>query len=145
MMNTFYVPTLAGMIYTMPGMQSQLHAVLRRTVESEGFSANYSGSGFSDMRFRLKGLDDAAFAGWVAEARASGNALALDAYRELLVPSERVPVMRFSSIDAGLYRRILERCVEPGTPCISETMRHRGMEGHAAADHAPEPQGEPRP
>ena len=33
MMNTFYAPTLAGMIYAMPGMQSQLHAVLNRPVE----------------------------------------------------------------------------------------------------------------
>ena len=30
MMNTFYAPTMAGMIYAMPGMQSQLHAVLNR-------------------------------------------------------------------------------------------------------------------
>jgi cytochrome o ubiquinol oxidase subunit 2 len=30
MMNTFYAPTLAGMIYTMPGMRSTLHAVLNR-------------------------------------------------------------------------------------------------------------------
>src|SRR6201991_2595881 len=35
MMNTFYAPTLAGMIYTMPGMRSQLHAVLRRAVDDE--------------------------------------------------------------------------------------------------------------
>jgi cytochrome o ubiquinol oxidase subunit II len=124
MMNTFYAPTLAGMIYAMPGMQSQLHAVLDRPVESEGFSANYSGAGFSDMRFALKGVDDAGFAGWLAEARRSSKALELPAYRELLVRSERVPVMHFSSIDRDLYRRILERCVEPGTPCMSDTMKH---------------------
>ncbi|MEP7314311.1 MAG: ubiquinol oxidase subunit II [Pseudomonadota bacterium] len=124
MMNTFYAPTLAGMIYAMPGMQSQLHAVLSRQVESEGFSANYSGAGFSDMRFVLKGVDDAAFARWIAEARSSGKTLALPAYRELLVRSEKVPVMHFAGIDADLYRRILERCVEPGTPCSSDTMRH---------------------
>lgn len=29
-MNTFYVPALAGMIYTMPGMETQLHAVINK-------------------------------------------------------------------------------------------------------------------
>ena len=129
MMNTFYAPTLAGMIYTMPGMQSQLHAVLHRPVESEGYSANYSGAGFSDMRFQLKGMADADFARWVGEARSGANTLTLPAYRELLVPSEKVPVMRFASIDPDLYRRILERCVEPGTRCISENMGHQGDHG----------------
>jgi len=124
MMNTFYAPTLAGMIYTMPGMRSQLHAVLRRPVEDEGYSANYSGPGFSYMRFRLRGLDAAGYRQWVDEARTSGRPLALDSYRELVKPSERVPVMRFAGIDRDLFRRIVERCVEPGTTCMSEQMRH---------------------
>jgi cytochrome o ubiquinol oxidase subunit 2 len=137
MMNTFYAPTLAGMIYAMPGMQSQLHAVLNRAVESEGYSANYSGAGFSDMRFTLKGLDEVEFGRWVAAARSSGSELDLSTYRRLLEPSERVPVMRFASIDADLYRRTLERCIEPGTACRSETAMHG-----AAATHAP---AEPQP
>jgi cytochrome o ubiquinol oxidase subunit 2 len=124
MMNAFYAPTLAGMIYAMPGMQSQMHAVLRRPVVSEGFSANYSGPGFSYMRFAFKGVDDAGFARWVGEARRSATALELPAYRQLLVPSERVPVAHFAGIDRDLYRRILERCVEAGTRCTSDTMRH---------------------
>jgi cytochrome o ubiquinol oxidase subunit II len=137
MMNAFYAPTLAGMIYAMPGMQSQLHAVLRRSGEYQGFSANYSGAGFSDMRFSLKGVDDTAFAQWVDQARAGGRELGLPAYRELVVPSEKVPVMRFASIDRELYRRILERCVEPGSTCIGELARH--------ANHAQESQGDSPP
>ena len=50
-MNSFYVPALAGQIYAMPGMQTQLHAVINRPGDYEGFSANYSGAGFSGMRF----------------------------------------------------------------------------------------------
>ncbi len=126
MMNTFYVPTLAGMIYAMPGMQSQLHAVLDRAVESEGLSANYSGAGFSHMRFAFTGLEDQDFNDWVARMRGSGRTLNLGAYRELVVPSERVPPMHFSGVEADLYRRILERCVEPGTPCLSEIMQADG-------------------
>ncbi|MEO7775080.1 MAG: ubiquinol oxidase subunit II [Steroidobacteraceae bacterium] len=124
MMNTFYAPTLAGMIYSMPGMRSQMHAVLRRTGDFDGYSGNYSGRGFSDMHFTLKGVDEAGFARWIGESRNSSRPLALETYRELLKPSERVPVMRFASVDRDLFRRIVERCVEPGAACMSETMRH---------------------
>lgn len=141
MMNTFYAPTLAGMIYAMPGMQSQLHASIDRPVESEGYSANYSGEGFSHMRFGFRGVDDAGFAAWIDAARSSGNALDLAAYRELLAPSERVPVMRFASIDADLFRRTVERCIEPGTPCMSELMQHV----HAAAGSPAGAPGDPTP
>lgn len=140
MMNTFYAPTLAGMIYAMPGMQSSLHAVLNRPVESEGFSGNYSGPGFSDMKFHLSGVDGAAFERWVADARASGRNLDTPAYLELLRPSERVPAIRFSTVQADLYQRVLERCVEPGTPCMSELM-HRG----GAGSHGMTPRGESMP
>jgi cytochrome o ubiquinol oxidase subunit II len=74
MMNTFYAPTMAGMIYAMPGMQSTLHAVLDRPVDSTGYSGNYSGAGFSNMRFRIRGVSEQQFAAWVNAAKASGRA-----------------------------------------------------------------------
>ncbi|TIN44526.1 MAG: ubiquinol oxidase subunit II, partial [Mesorhizobium sp.] len=50
-MNSFYIPALAGQIYAMPGMETRLHAVINKSGDYEGFSANYSGAGFSGMRF----------------------------------------------------------------------------------------------
>jgi cytochrome o ubiquinol oxidase subunit 2 len=129
MMNTFYAPTLAGMIYAMPGMQSTMHAILDRPVESEGFSANYSGAGFSDMRFKLYGVNDAKFAQWVASTRGSGRTLDQATYMQLLKPSEKVPPMRFAAVAPDLYQRILERCVEPGQPCMSAVMAHDRANG----------------
>ena len=124
MMNTFYAPTLAGMIYAMPGMQSTLHAVLNRPVVSEGFSGNYSGAGFSDMKFRIQGVDQAKFDQWVAQAKGSRGTLDLPTYMKLVKPSEKVPAIRFAGADPDLFRRILERCVEPGKPCMSDVMKH---------------------
>jgi len=129
MMNSFYAPTLAGMIYAMPGMQSTLHAVLNRPVSDEGFSANYSGRGFSDMRFALHGVETARFDQWVASAKGSGRTLDLPTYLQLQKPSEKVPAMRFSAVDPDLYRRILERCIEPGKPCMTQLMAHDRMTG----------------
>ena len=124
MMNTFYAPTLAGMIYAMPGMKSTLHAVLNEPGEYKGYSGNYSGAGFSDMRFALRGMDQAGFDRWVEGVRASPLRLDTAAYTNLARPSEKHPVMRFSAADPALFARIVERCVEPGKPCMSEMMRH---------------------
>jgi cytochrome o ubiquinol oxidase subunit 2 len=124
MMNTFYAPTMAGMIYTMPGMQSTLHAVLNRPGTFEGLSGNYSGAGFADMRFRLYGMDQTHFVQWVGQVRGSGRQLDLAAYTALAKPSEKVPPIRFAAVDADLFRRILERCVEPGKPCMTSVMGH---------------------
>ncbi|RYE03863.1 MAG: ubiquinol oxidase subunit II [Sphingomonadales bacterium] len=136
MMNTFYAPTLAGMIYTMPGMRSTLHAVLNRPGKFEGLSANYSGAGFSDMRFKLYGVDEAGFANWVGRVKASGPALDTERFLELEKPSEKVPAMYFGGVDQTLFQRVFQRCVRPGTPCGT------GMHGsHGTVPEAGKPEG----
>ncbi|MBO9624296.1 MAG: ubiquinol oxidase subunit II [Sphingomonas sp.] len=129
MMNTFYAPTLAGMIYTMPGMRSTLHAVINRPGVYDGMSANYSGAGFSDMRFKLYGVDQGGFDAWVARVKASGPALDTARYLELEKPSERVPAMYFSGVEGDLFDRVFNRCVRPGTPCMRDVMQHDQMRG----------------
>jgi len=124
MMSTFYAPTMAGMVYVMPGMQSTLHAVLDRPVSDEGLSGNYTGAGFADMRFKLHGVPAARFDQWVGQVKGSGKALDTGLYRQLAKPSEKVPVIHFAAVEQDLYRRILERCVEPGQPCTADVMKH---------------------
>lgn len=121
-MSTFYAPTMAGMIYAMPGMESKLHAVINRPGDSWGYSGNYTGAGHSDMRFRLRGLDRAGFDRWVAGVK-GGGVLDNVRYLSLEQPSERVPAMRFGQVRPDLFARIVNRCVRPGTPCMSDTMR----------------------
>lgn len=43
-MNAFYVPDLAGMIYAMPGMQTELNAVINKPGVFNGMSSHYSGA-----------------------------------------------------------------------------------------------------
>ena len=139
--NTFYAPTLAGMIYAMPTMKSELHAVLNKTGDSWGYSGNYTGRGYSDMRFKLRGVDKAGFDAWVAGVKAGSN-LDTAAYLELAKPSEKVPVMRFSTVAPGLFDRIVNQCAEPGKPCMIDVMRGDMMRG-ARPGHARPPEGQP--
>ncbi len=121
-MNSFYIPALAGQIYAMPGMETKLHAVINKPGKYEGFSANYSGAGFSNMRFAFHGVDQAGFDAWIAKAKGSQDKLSRDVYLELEKPSEKVPVKLYNSVDADLYKLILNQCAQPGKMCMSEMM-----------------------
>ena len=121
-MNSFYVPALAGQIYAMPGMQSQLHAVINQPGSWEGFSANYSGAGFSQMRFRFLGMNDGDFERWVQRGRGQKATLDRTAYLELARPTEREPVQRWGQVAPDLFAAVVNRCVAPGTMCMRERM-----------------------
>jgi cytochrome o ubiquinol oxidase subunit 2 len=122
-MNAFYVPALAGMIYAMPSMESRLNAVINVPGDYEGFSSNYSGAGFSNMRFRFQGLSRADFDVWIAKARLNGEpVLDRERYLELAEPSSSVPPIYFGDVDPDLFRRIVNRCVQEGRLCIDQMM-----------------------
>ena len=110
-MNSFFIPSLAGQIYAMPGMQTELHAVMSGPGDYEGFSANYSGAGFSDMRFKFHSVSAADFDRWVQSAKASGRTLDREQYLQLARPSEREPVRRYAQVTDGLYDSILAQTV----------------------------------
>src|SRR5260370_21021004 len=52
-MNSFFVPQLGSQIYTMGGMTTHLNLLADNPGEFPGFSANFSGDGFADMRFMV--------------------------------------------------------------------------------------------
>ncbi len=132
-MNAFYVPALAGMIYAMPGMESQLHAVLNLRGDYEGFSSNYSGAGFSGMRFRFHGFEPSDFDAWVEKVRASGETLDRPGYLTLAERSENSPPRYFGAVAPDIFRRAVNRCMEEGRMCIDEMM---DLDGHGGTGHA---------
>lgn len=123
-MNAFYVPELAGMIYAMPGMETTLNAVQNKPIQSMGFSANYSGAGYSDMRFSYRGVAQGDFDGWVQSVKSSsaGN-LDRANYLALEKPSIKDPVRHYGSVDGDLFYRVLNRCVADGVVCMDKMMQ----------------------
>ena len=105
-MNSFFIPSLAGQIYAMPGMETQLHAVMNSPGDYDGFSANYSGAGFSDMRFKFHSMSAVDFEHWVADGQGRGAThWTGNGYLQLERPSEREPVRRYATVADGLYDR----------------------------------------
>ena len=122
-MNSFFIPALAGQIYAMPGMETKLHAVINKPGEFEGFSANYSGAGFSGMRFKFHGLSNEGFNEWVKKAKAGKDGeLSRETYVKLETPSERDPVRHYASVAPDLYDAILNRCVDRNKMCMKQMM-----------------------
>ncbi|MBK6615661.1 ubiquinol oxidase subunit II [Ottowia sp.] len=132
-MNAFYVPDLAGMIYAMPGMQTQLNAVVNKPGVFPGMGSHYSGAGFSGMTFKFHGLSDSDFTHWVEKTKAEGKPLDRATYLALAKPSERDPVQRFSIVEKDLYDKVLNRCVEDGQICMRQMMAINAMGGEAYA------------
>ena len=122
-MNSFFIPALAGQIYAMPGMETKLHAVINKPGEFEGFSANYSGAGFSGMRFKFHGLSNTDFDQWVQKVKAGKDGeLTREQYKKLEVPSEREPVRHYATVAPDLYDAILNLCVDRNKMCMKEMM-----------------------
>ncbi|WP_404338274.1 ubiquinol oxidase subunit II [Sphingomonas sp. MMS12-HWE2-04] len=145
-MNAFYVPELAGMIYTMPGMETKLHAVLNKPGTFGGISSNYSGAGFSGMHFKVYGVDAAGFDRWAAAQRGAGATLDVAEYTKLEKPTESVPVIRYATVAPGLFDRIVQMCVQPGQTCMSAMMHHdmaREPGSHPPVNNVPALPGEP--
>ena len=135
-MNSFFIPALAGQIYAMPGMETKLQAVINKPGEFQGFSANYSGEGFSGMHFLFHGVSEEAFAQWVERAKAGGGSLDREAYVKLAEPSQNDPVRHYAAVEPGLFLAIVTHCVQPDSPSCMKPMKSQGIGGEVAVPDA---------
>jgi cytochrome o ubiquinol oxidase subunit II len=108
-MNSFFVPQLGSQIYTMGGMVTHLNLLADAPGEYPGFSANYSGDGFSWMRFVVKSVPAGDFKAWLSQARGAGSGLDDAGYAELAKPSKDLPPTTYRSVDPKLFEHILDR------------------------------------
>jgi cytochrome o ubiquinol oxidase subunit 2 len=111
-MNSFFVPQLGSQIYTMAGMVTRLHLQADYPGTYPGLSAQYSGEGFSDMRFMVDAVPDEKFAQWVTQTSSAGPVLDAQAYADLAKPSKAVAPFTYRAVAPGVFDGI----VSPGLP-----------------------------
>lgn len=121
-MNSFFIPALAGQIYTMAGMETRLSLVVNEPGDFNGLSSQYSGAGFSHMNFGTHGVSQADFDKWVAKSKDNKATLDAKTYAQLEKPSEQVPATVYGSFTPGLFEKILNLCPHPGQMCQTEMM-----------------------
>jgi cytochrome o ubiquinol oxidase subunit 2 len=108
-MNSFFIPQLGSQIYSMAGMETQLHLNARAAGTYAGISANYSGAGFSGMKFNAIATTQEGFRDWIQKARAANRPLDNATYDALNKPSVNVPATLYSSAPGGMFDFILHR------------------------------------
>ncbi|CDT01058.1 Ubiquinol oxidase subunit 2 [Vibrio coralliirubri] len=121
-MNAFFIPRLGSQIYAMPGMVTKLNLIANHEGDFKGFASNYSGKGFSQMKFTASALpDQVAFLNWVEKVKASPDRIEdWEQFRSLAAPSVAEPVTLFSSIPPFLFTDVVTQ--HPGSMnCLPET------------------------
>jgi len=108
-MNSFYVPQLAGQIYAMAGMQTRLQMLADQPGKFVGRNSQYSGGGYSDQHFEVLAMTPADFEAWVARAKQSGAALDANAYKALAAKSRANPITYYSTVEPKLFDSIIDK------------------------------------
>jgi cytochrome o ubiquinol oxidase subunit 2 len=126
-MNALWIPQLGGQIYAMAGMQAKLHLIANEPGEYRGVSANFSGPGFSDMKFITHANSEESFKRWVKLVQKSPNRLTAEEYVQLAQPSENDPIKYYSYVENNLYQAIMKKFMQPTQPGTVNTAVMPGM------------------
>jgi cytochrome o ubiquinol oxidase subunit 2 len=111
-MNSFFVPQLGSQIYTMAGMTTTLYLRADRPGTFPGLSAQFSGDGFSDMRFTVEAVAAPAFDAWLARSRTHGAPLDASSYA-VLARAGTSPPRDFQLKSPQLFDTILAASAAP--------------------------------
>lgn len=93
-MNTFWIPRLGGMEYTMPGRVLPLWLEADRPGTYWGRSGQYSGHLFEKMFFTVRAVSPARFRAWAAGVHRS---------RPVLTPAGYYRLLRFNTVKPAVY------------------------------------------
>jgi cytochrome o ubiquinol oxidase subunit II len=128
--NSFFVPQMGTMIYTMPRMATHLSLQADRPGVYNGLSSHFSGDGFPGMQFEVQALPPAQFATWAQGAH--GSALKLDGagYAELSRPSSYVKPMTYGAVAPGLFDAIVANRAPPNP--VSTPVHNQPVNGTKA-------------
>ena len=115
-MNSFFVPQLGTQIYTMPNMVTRLNLQADQPGTYEGLSAQFSGDGFSDMRFDVVSTEAEAFKDWVNTTKAQGGVLDASTFEELDKPAKADGAQTYARVSEGLFDKISLRSMAAVAP-----------------------------
>lgn len=116
-MNSFFIPQLGSQIYSMAGMVTKLHLIANEPGTFDGISSNYSGGGFTGMKFKAIATEtEADFDAWVEGVKAESIAGSINngildqaSYEKLAEHDldahhhEPTPVQYYNSIKSSVF------------------------------------------
>ena len=106
-MQSFIIPSLAGQIYAMAGMQTQLNLLADQTGDFTGRNTQYNGLGFATQSFTTRVMSADAFEGWVASTKTQAATLDAAGYAKLLEPSTVDKPVLYGKFTPGLFNQVM--------------------------------------
>jgi cytochrome o ubiquinol oxidase subunit 2 len=122
-MNSLLIPALAGQIYAMAGMRTELHVLADKPGQFWGRNAQYSGAGFANQQFRVIAGSKEDFDAWVDKAKQSSDTLDAATYETLAKPSQKVPVTYYSGVEPNLFDKIIDKYARNDAELTPSTAR----------------------
>lgn len=134
-MNSFFVPQLGSQIYTMAGMSTRLNLLADKPGVYPGLSAQFSGQGFSDMRFNVEALPEGQFNQWLATAKRNPAQLTAATYAQLAKPGLQATPLEFGAIGQGVFDAIVDARPLPVSASATESAASPADDA-SASDHS---------
>ncbi len=108
--NDFFIPNLSGMIDVMPGMRTKQVLVADKTGQYKGYSANFSGSGFSWMGFQTHVVSRSGFTRWAQAMEKSPRHLDYAQFNVFAKPTTNTDgkTYAFSQVHARLFDQVIK-------------------------------------
>lgn len=108
-MQSLMVPQLAGQIYAMSGMKTQLNLAASRAGIFRGQNTQFNGQGFQDQKFNVVARPGPDYQRWVARVRTRGLPLDAGSYARLSGRSVLRRPLFFSSTPPGLFMHLVQQ------------------------------------
>lgn len=108
--NDILIPELVGEIDIMPGMRTKQAMIANATGTFHGYSANYSGGGFSWMGFAVHVVGPQAFSVWIHKTQDMPVRLTYHRFNRLAAPTINLgeKPRLYSHVQAGLFNHVIQ-------------------------------------
>ncbi|MCW2370559.1 cytochrome ubiquinol oxidase subunit II [Sphingobium sp. B11D3D] len=106
-MQSLLIPQLAGQIYAMAGMRTQLHLAASRAGVFRGQNTQFNGKGFQSQKFDVVALPPADYRRWLEQVRAVRRPLDDKALAAITARSIAPQPALFSSVPPGLFEHMM--------------------------------------
>jgi len=113
-MQALLIPQLAGQIYAMAGMRTQLNLAASRPGVFRGENTQFNGDGFQQEKFDVIAMSPADYQRWLARVRASAQPLDAPALKRVTARSIPAKPAFFSSVPPGVFGQIMKASTREG-------------------------------
>ncbi|USR01785.1 MULTISPECIES: ubiquinol oxidase subunit II [Sphingomonas] len=106
-MQSMLIPQLAGQIYAMGGMTTELNIQAHRAGRFRGENTQYNGAGFQQQKFEVVAVSPAEYDRWAAAARRGKRTLDAQTWRRLSARSIITHPVEFAHVTPNLFDHVV--------------------------------------